>query len=1048
MFGDAAGAPPPAPGEAIDWWTVASWVTANFKATGRWDWPSGWVEAIFPRAPDKPPPPPAPGEPIDWWTVGAWVLDHHEATGRWEWPPGWQEVVDPGAPPEGETRVLFSASGPDDSRALWATDGTAEGTQRLADAAFSAEPTLLGDGLVLFAGGTPGDREPWVTNGTQEGTRLVLDIYPGQPPPAPPAAFNFLALGDGRALFVADDSVRGREPWVTNATAAGTFTLGDLVPGPQGSDPLPLIAFSDGLALFRANTGADGTPALWVTDGAPEGTRVLGEAELHSEHPVALHSGLVLFSAGDASHGIEPWVTDGTREGTRLLRDINPRGDSTPIRFAPLEDGRVLFAATNDAPGSDPWITDGTPEGTWRLVDIPTGNVSGFLKLDDGRAVMVIWDSRSGGHALWTTDGTPEGTQRFFELSDGLSLAQPPLLESLGDGRFLVGIRDEEHGQEPWVSDGTSEGTRVLDLTPGPDGTFGSLGDAAALSNGRVMLSGGGPVWVTDGTEKGSLRLLEGVTTPGSPGRKIPPSYDFVALEDGRVAFTARDSVHGNEAWITDGTAEVTRLLVDLTPGNWGSNPTAPVSLGDGRAVFGAGDPSAYAPGSGREAYVTDGTPEGTQILPSSSILSAQPDGFAALEDGRALYAATYSPSGGSSPSGRAYDELWVTDGTQEGTRLVQDIYPGQLGSRPEEITLFDGGRAIFSARAAEAGREAWVSDGTAAGSFLLADIWTGSEGSNPTGFTALGDGQVLFAARTPDRGMEPWITDGTPEGTRFLADIFKGAEGSDPAGFALLEGGRAIFVAEDATAGREPWVTDGTEAGTRRLVDIMPGGPGSAPGSFTALGDGRVVFHANDGVLGEALWVTDGTMEGTRLLRDINPSAGNGVIGKIAAFGDGQHALFGADDGVRGTELWITDGTEAGTRLLADINPDGAGSIPGDFLPLGDERVLFAATDAAHGRELWITDGTEAGTRLLRDVEPGERGSGPVGLELLRDGVAVFVAADVAHGAEPWITDGTEEGTRLIRDLVTFPNSSDPRDYLLLEPATVMGSGGHDLFA
>lgn len=45
-----------------------------------------------------------------------------------------------------------------------------------------------------------------------------------------------LALGDGRAVFLADDGVHGREPWITDGTPEGTRLLADLRPGPGGSE--------------------------------------------------------------------------------------------------------------------------------------------------------------------------------------------------------------------------------------------------------------------------------------------------------------------------------------------------------------------------------------------------------------------------------------------------------------------------------------------------------------------------------------------------------------------------------------------------------------------------------------------------------------------------------------------------------------------------------------------------------------------------------------------------------------------------------------------
>src|SRR4051812_37257429 len=71
--------------------------------------------------------------------------------------------------------------------------------------------------------------------------------------------------------------------------------------------------------------------------------------------------------------------------------------------------------------------------------------------------------------------------------------------------------------------------------------------------------------------------------------------------------FNADDGVHGHEPWVTDGTADSTRLLVDINPGSVGSFPSRSTPLGDGRAVFSADDGV-----HGTELWITDGTSGGT----------------------------------------------------------------------------------------------------------------------------------------------------------------------------------------------------------------------------------------------------------------------------------------------------------------------------------------------------------------------------------------------------------------------------------------------------
>ena len=76
-----------------------------------------------------------------------------------------------------------------------------------------------------------------------------------------------------------------------------------------------------------------------------------------------------------------------------------------------------------------------------------------------------------------------------------------------------------------------------------------------------------------------------------------------------------------------------------------------------------------------------------------------------------------------------AYDddnlELWKTDGTEAGTAMVKDIYPGD-DDIWKIIRAMDG-ILYFSAEDGSHGRELWKTDGTEAGTESVKDINSGS---------------------------------------------------------------------------------------------------------------------------------------------------------------------------------------------------------------------------------------------------------------------------------------------------------------------------------
>jgi len=117
-------------------------------------------------------------------------------------------------------------------------------------------------------------------------------------------------------------------------------------------------------------------------------------------------------------------------------------------------------------------------------------------------------------------------------------------------------------------------------------------------------------------------------------------------------------------------------------------------------------------------------------------------------------------------------------------------------------------------------GEELWISDGTPEGTLLLKDIEAGTESSYPglmSGFATM-NGKVYFGAFDSVHGYELWESDGTTAGTQLVADVFPGDNDGYPNGsfpyYLMAAGNMLIFSAEDETHGIEPWVLWDTGSG------------------------------------------------------------------------------------------------------------------------------------------------------------------------------------------------------------------------------------------
>ena len=117
--------------------------------------------------------------------------------------------------------------------------------------------------------------------------------------------------------------------------------------------------------------------------------------------------------------------------------------------------------------------------------------------------------------------------------------------------------------------------------------------------------------------------------------------------------------------------------------------------------------------------------------------------------------------------------QLWVSDGTPAGTRAVKPVGvlketfnpsggPPLPGGAEPGIMAVVGNRVLFSADDGATGRELWVSDGTAGGTRLLREFNPGPRDGLPSPVVepqtaAVVNGRAVFAATDADHGSEPW---------------------------------------------------------------------------------------------------------------------------------------------------------------------------------------------------------------------------------------------------------------------------------------------------
>ncbi|MCH9649678.1 MAG: hypothetical protein K0U98_15675 [Deltaproteobacteria bacterium] len=799
--------------------------------------------------------------------------------------------------------TLFSQRSEEGLWSLWRTNGRPGGTFQISNlgAVFNADQPesfhTLGERIYFFYSGVL-----WSSDGTPEGTLQEFS----------PDAFTSLQeplwQASGRLLFtgvrIDQKTLWSFDPASQSLTAIRTADdkLGESLAcgGTTDSDP-------DHVYFYASDSNL--VTQLWRTDGSPDTVQQL--TDLSSPNPLGscpssqtfqVFGNTILFRAGQQTsptlHRID--ADSGTIQ--EVVQACQPNTQCSLTGLMTRVGENAVFSGWSPEAGQELWVTDGTTSGTQLLKDLcpgPCGS-SPQLPLQLDSEVVFLAEGAQGNTELWRTDVTEAGTEKIatFPSTFLIDRRELPSVASSGTHYLLEG-RDDAHGTEPWVADGSPEGPKILlDI----DARYRSSTpiDLRAIAGGLAFSAS----WAAepDGTE------VEELWFAPSSSRDVIRFTDFndfrsvkeMSEAAGRLYFLRNTSGSATELWSSDGTENGTLPIHTLeAPPPTFLREEFPVIELRGSGLFLVNHPDSGG------LWRTDGTAVGTVLAVSLAELG--------LDRGRPLGKAgdMLYFSGLTRPSDQS---LFVTDGTAAGTRFLTSVNPF---AAPSGFVPLHGD-TFFLERECSAGGRLMRSDGTLAGTRPVSDqprfgcyTFNGEMAATETHLFFIEDEVDEAGERT---GLFLWKSDGGPAGAQPLREF--PIPGTFPDDYYLTATNFGVFFTpNDEAVGKELWRSDGTAPGTRLVRDIRPGPTTAAIHDLTLAGE-QLFFVANDGVHGSELWVTDGNEAGTRLVHDILPGARSSDPRDLTV--SGNKLYFSADDGLSGRELWVLPLDDSGPPCRA----------------------------------------------------------------------------------------------------------------------------------
>ncbi len=348
-------------------------------------------------------------------------------------------------------------------------------------------------------------------------------------------------------------------------------------------------------------------------------------------------------------------------------------------------------------------------------------------------------------------------------------------------------------------------------------------------------------------------------------------------------------------------------------------------------------------------------------------------------------------------------DILYVYDGTHV-TELVTIPYTFFY---PYKGLSLDNGSILFLNTSTDSGLELWITDGTVAGTRLVKDINSGKGNVSGqfAGLNGFSFKEKAYFMANDGNGPEVWVSDGTEAGTGILKDEVTTGNSNQYVALPYAKNDN-YFIYQGANF--NVYASDGTTAGTQSIGTYE-----NAPINFYTEGltmgaqtSGYMYFTAKDG--STRLYKTDGTQSNTTVVTDqINAS----LLTYITEYNGSLYGLYSNPTTSKVDLLSISSSGISTIKTFSDANLSTTTTSSFGRISVADGKMYFRGVDGSAGIEYWESDGTTEGTKMLNDFTGFGTADGAKPHNIVFDDTFVFSAEDASSGGvgiELWAAKGS----------------------------------------